>query len=196
MVTNRRGKTGRGKEVQATRYKIYKIQGCNIQHKDNQYDNLKWSITYKNNESTLLYIWNKYNIGHQLYFNFKKVIQQSIALCCEMKQWGRGWLSPSWNHVTAKDRSLDGILAPSRVSLPLSGDSLTKLTWAQPRGMEGKGSSVLCVMHLVECSAVFKHSLVMVIGSNSDLSRASWESCPGIFGQSEEENFLSFCRDC
>ena len=112
------------------------------------------------------------NVGHQLYFNFKKVIQQSIAFCCEMKQWGTGWLSPSWNHVTAKDRSLDGILAPSRVSPPLSGDSLTELTWAQPRGMEGKGSSVLCVMHLVECSA--KHSLVMVIGSNSDLSRASW----------------------
>ena len=48
-----------------------------------------------------------------------------------------------------------------------------------------------CIMYLVECSV--KHSLVMVIGFNCDLSRANWSTFQE-FGQSEEEKLSVFLQ--
>ena len=57
VVTNgereeERGKIGVGdKELQTPMYKINKLQGYIVQHREIFYNNFKWSIIYKNCES-------------------------------------------------------------------------------------------------------------------------------------------------
>ena len=53
---------------------------------------------------------------------------------------------------------------------------------------------VFCIMYLVECSV--KHSLVLVIGSNYDISRASWSTFQEFLARVRRKSFLSFYKDC
>ena len=122
---------------------------------------------------------------------FLNKIQQPSAFSFEMKWWGIGWLSPSWNYVITQDRSLDSILAPRRASPPLSGDLVTMLTLAEPRGMEGKGSlcSVLCTLQNAQWNTHCHGDWFQLWLKQSQL-----EYFPGVFGQSEEEKLSLFLQ--